>query len=76
MLTDDLWLVFSLSKNKIKYYRQKSDNSMILSLPYGNAYYEFGSDGKNQFFQLRNGKGKITSKEFCLEYIITDHHII
>ena len=49
---------------------------MILSLPYGNAYYEFGSDGKNQFFQVRNGKGKITFKEFCLEFIITDHHII
>ena len=48
---------------------------MILSLLYGNAYYEFGSNDKNQFLQVRNGKGKITFKEFCLEYIITDHHI-
>ena len=47
---------------------------MILSLPYGNAYYEFGSDGKHQFLQVRNSKWKITFKEFCLEYIITDHH--
>lgn len=49
---------------------------MILSLLYGNAYYEFGSNDKNQFFQVRNGKGKITFKEFSLEYIITDQHII
>ena len=37
-LADDWELVFSMSKNKIKFYRQNSDNSMILSLPYGNAY--------------------------------------
>ena len=66
-LPDDWELVFSMSKNKIKFYRQNSDNSMILSLPYGNAYYEFGGDGEHQFLQVRNSKGKITFKEYCLD---------
>ena len=40
---------------------------MILSLPYGNAYYEFVGDDEHQLLQARNGTGKIIFKEFCLE---------
>lgn len=40
---------------------------MILNLPCGNAYYEFGGDVDDQFLQVRNSKGKITFKEYCLD---------
>lgn len=61
----------TLSKpRKILIYRgliEKTYNSLVLSLPYGNVYYEFGGDSEHQFLQVRNSKGKITFKEYCLD---------
>lgn len=65
--SDDLELVFSIAKSKVEYYKRDIDNSMLMRLPYGGIYYEFGGDDKGAFLQVRNKKGQTTFKSYCAD---------
>ncbi|PIT38691.1 hypothetical protein [Snodgrassella alvi] len=64
---NDLELVFSMAKSKLEFYRRDADNSMLMRLPYGGVYYEFGGDNKGPFLQIKNKKGRITFKSYCAD---------
>lgn len=63
----DLELVFSIAKNKLEYYKRDADGAMLMRLPYGGAYYEFGGDDDGAFLQVTNRKGQVTFKSYCAD---------
>lgn len=64
---DDLELVFSISRNKLEFYRHKGDGALLMSLPYGGVRYEFSGDDNGTFLQIVNQNGKVNFKQYCAD---------